>query len=338
MELKTKYQYSYFIYPYLVREENYTRYIQGLLKNKKCTIRFFEKERDYDIYKFFLPKMREYMFRNFEFTTQKIKKFKEFDIKTQAAILSKYPCTVFEYDMGENVQGKIDKQAEIFFKIQKIELICFMTGVCFVVLKTNLEDSNLFSELLDFNYKFSEINSELKDLKKYENIHIQTNQFADITKLSEIISELTGNSKKSHIMNIDTNRFYTFSYACLEQEYWNQNNDFSNIENEFNKYCSVSKNSNQLSLKTNNIKILENWEYAKIGISNYAVALLSSGANTNNYTKLPFDFENQYLYMYIWILYQKIYLNKIASEFNKPEKYKMTRKKFVDFTRKSLDT
>ena len=31
MELKTKYQYTYFIYPYVVNEKNYVRYLQRLL-------------------------------------------------------------------------------------------------------------------------------------------------------------------------------------------------------------------------------------------------------------------------------------------------------------------
>lgn len=34
MELMTKYQYTYFIYPYLIEEENYKKYIQGLVNNK----------------------------------------------------------------------------------------------------------------------------------------------------------------------------------------------------------------------------------------------------------------------------------------------------------------
>ena len=44
MELMTKYQYTYFIYPYLIEEENYKKYIQGLVNNKKCKIRFFDKQ------------------------------------------------------------------------------------------------------------------------------------------------------------------------------------------------------------------------------------------------------------------------------------------------------
>ena len=40
MELMTKYQYTYFIYPFAIEEGKYKRYLQRLLQNKKCRVRF----------------------------------------------------------------------------------------------------------------------------------------------------------------------------------------------------------------------------------------------------------------------------------------------------------
>lgn len=55
MELKTRYQYTYFIYPYVIEQSKYSKYLQNLLRNKKCTLRMFEKQKDLDIYnKFYL--------------------------------------------------------------------------------------------------------------------------------------------------------------------------------------------------------------------------------------------------------------------------------------------
>ena len=34
MELKTNYQYTYFIYPFAIKEENYRKYVTNLIKNK----------------------------------------------------------------------------------------------------------------------------------------------------------------------------------------------------------------------------------------------------------------------------------------------------------------
>ena len=38
MELKTKYQYTYFIYPYVIDEKKYDKYLLKLLNNKNCKI------------------------------------------------------------------------------------------------------------------------------------------------------------------------------------------------------------------------------------------------------------------------------------------------------------
>ena len=58
MELKTRYQYTYFIYPYVIEQNKYEKYLQNLLVNKKCKLRMFEKQKDLDIYNKFLPRVR----------------------------------------------------------------------------------------------------------------------------------------------------------------------------------------------------------------------------------------------------------------------------------------
>lgn len=55
MELMTKYQYTYFIYPYMIEEGKYKKYLQGLLRNKKCKLRIFDKQKDIHLYTYFLP-------------------------------------------------------------------------------------------------------------------------------------------------------------------------------------------------------------------------------------------------------------------------------------------
>ena len=50
MELKTKYQYTYFIYPYVIKENRYLKYLLRLLKDKNCKLRTFKKDKDLGIY------------------------------------------------------------------------------------------------------------------------------------------------------------------------------------------------------------------------------------------------------------------------------------------------
>ena len=172
MELKTRYQYTYFIYPYVIEQNKYSKYLQNLLRNKKCTLRMFEKQKDLDIYNKFLPKVRRFMFPTFDFSINKRKKFKELDVGLQATILQKYPCTIFEYNLGKNAQGKAGRNTGIFFKIDKIEIICFYTGECFITLKTSVEDLEQFDDVLNFNYKFKDIKSEFISMKQFDNIKI----------------------------------------------------------------------------------------------------------------------------------------------------------------------
>ena len=61
--------------------------------------------------------------------------------------------------------------------------------------------------------------------------------------------------------------------------------------------------------------------------------LFSSSADMNNYTILPDEFENQFLYTYIINLYKKIYLKRIELQLKDQKQVKKARKKFIDFTK-----
>lgn len=333
MELKTKYQYTYFIYPYIINENKYDKYILKLLNNKNIKVRFFEREKDLDIYSYFLPTIRNFLFQGFEFTKEKIRKFEEFTKDMQAILLSKYPCTMFEYDLGMDVQGKAGTKEGIFFKIQKIEMICFKTGVSFLVMKTNIEDSNSFANVLDFNYKFRDIYSEFKELKKYENIRLQTTTFSDVKKINDIIKEITGNGIDTKQLDINTNRFITYAYTCIDQTYWNETNQFKNIEFEFFKYANIFPSSYKSNFDKKHMEILSKWKFIQTGFTKEGMALLTSSIDIHNYTKLPHVYENQYLYTYILVQYQKIYLKKLENECKKKNMAGLAREKFIEFTK-----
>jgi hypothetical protein len=52
-----------------------------------------------------------------------------------------------------------------------------------------------------------------------------------------------------------------------------------------------------------------------------------------NFTKLPFEYENEYFYTYIMALYQRIFLSKLNADFKQYEKISNLRKDFIDFTK-----
>ena len=306
MELKTKYQYTNFVYPYIVDETRYDKYMLRLLKDKNCKLKLFEKEKDLDIYNFFLPYIRNYLFPTFELRNEKLRDFNNLSIENKSKVISKHNMVCFEYYLDENIQGKMGEEDGIFFDIEKIEIICFKTGICFLVLKTHIEGTENFSDILDFNYRFKTLCSEFFELKDYENIKIQTNAFKDIKDIKEFTQMITGVNKKKNIVEqeqLDDSQFYNYSYVCVESDKWNEKNDFASIENEFLKYANVLPSNYNLNVEFSKedrkIDILDKWEYIKFGFSNQATTLFTSGVDTFNYTKLPFLYEKVYIYMYI---------------------------------------
>ncbi len=333
MELKINYQYTYFIHPFVVKQGKYQKYILRLLKDENCKIKRFEKEKDFKLYKYFTPKLREFLFSSFSFTNEKHARFKDMPIETQSAVLSKYPCTIFEYTIKKDIQGKAGDGKGIFFKIGKIEIICFQTGICFLCMKTNIEDNPTFSDILNFNYKFRDIKQDNKTLNHYDKINIQTDSFSDIDKLTDFIRNITGSNIEAIKLDVDTERFLTYSYACIDQEAWNTEKPFEKIENQFIKFTRFLPADYSATLTEDNITSLSKWKYTKMGITKYGVTLFSSSTDINNYTILPNEFEQQYLYTYIFELYKKIYLKKLSLEFKNPRKMKESRKNFINFTK-----
>lgn len=339
MELMTKYQYTYFIYPYVIEEEKYKKYLQGLLRNKKCKLRIFDKQKDIHLYTYFLPNIRDYMFWSFEANKQGLRDFKKLDTTVKATLLAEHECNIFNYELSENLQGKVNDENGIFFEISEIKIICFKTGICFLVFKTNLENSENFSDILNFNYKFREINSIAYNLKEYENIKIQSNTFKNVKDISVLIKELTGTENITNEANIGTEKFFVYSYACLDQKDWNENTKEEELDNLFEKYRSILPASSQIlddkytreTDKFEEKKLMYKNQYIKYGFTSTSTVLFTSNINTSNFTIVPQKYESEYLYTYILVLYKKILLNKLNYDFRR--KFKKAEEGLINFTK-----
>lgn len=106
MDFKMKYQYTYFIYPYLIEEKKYQSYLYQLLKNKNCNLKLFDRKKDVEIDKYFLPEIKDKMFWSLDKKQSAIKNFWEMDKKMQATMLSKQECSIFDYKLQEDVPRK----------------------------------------------------------------------------------------------------------------------------------------------------------------------------------------------------------------------------------------
>ena len=297
MELKTNYQYTYFLHQFVIKEGKYQKYILKMLRDKDFKLKTFQKEKDFKMYQYFLPKTKDFLFSSFSFGSSKLKRLEDLPDETRAAILSKYPCNIFEYRITKDIQGKVDDSKGIFFTISKIEIVCFETGICFLVIKTNVEDDNSFSNILNFNYKFRDINGEAT-LDAYDNIRLQTNSFANSETFRDFIRKITGSNLDALKLDIDTERFLTYSYICIDQEAWNNGSDFDKIAHHYIRFANVLPADNSRKLEEK-ITTVSSWKYAKLALSKLGVMLFSSSEDMNNYTILPDEFENQFLYTYI---------------------------------------
>ena len=334
MQLKTKYQYTYFIYPFVIEQNHYQSYLYQLLRKKQCTLKWFDRKKDIEIDTYFLPEIKEKIFWSLDLSQEAIKDYEKLDLKMQSTLLSQKECNIFEYALEEDIPGKIGEKNGIFFDITKVEIICFRTGICFLVMKTALDPNSDFADVLNFNYKFRDIQSKTGHLKEYEMIKIQTNRLNNMQNFSEFLKEIAGPNILANKMNIDTNRFFTYSYTCLDGASWNENTDLAMLEKEFMKYCNIKPAGEQLD---DSILQKENYyqeKYVYYGFSANSTVLLTTENNVNNYTKLLFQYENEQLYHLLYRLYQKLYLKKLNYEFIESKRFEKIEEQFLNFAKR----
>ncbi len=330
MKLKINYQYTYFIQPYVIKENRYNKYLLKLLKDPNCRLHIFQKDKELELYKYFLPKVRDYMFKTFEYNKNKIRKFEEYNEETKSNLLSEHSCTIFDYELKRDIHGKAESKNSIFFKINKIQIICFKTGICFLCIKTHIEDSSDFSDILNFNYKFRDIKQENDSLNNFDKIKIQTDQYTNIKDFLNFLEEITGANEDAKDLDISEERFFTFSYSCIDQENWNNFTNMDELKTDFIKYVNLLPSDNCENLNEDEMELISKWKYAKLGITKMSCMLFSSSSDINNYTVLPHNFENQYLYTYILNIYEKLCLKKISKELAQNSDYS----KFINFNKK----
>ena len=200
-------------------------------------------------------------------------------------------------------------------------------------MKTALNSASSFSDVLNFNYKFRDINSKTGHKKEYDNIKIQTEKLNNMQNFDEFIRKIAGQNLLAPKINLDVERLITYSYVCLEQSSWNENTDLNLLQKEFQKYHHILPANEQIDDTISNHEIIYQEKYAYYGFSKNSMVLLTSASNIKNYTSLLFQYENEYLYHYIYNLHQKIYLKKLNYKFSKGKKFAKAQNEFLEFAK-----
>lgn len=105
------------IYPYLIEEQKMNNYYESLLNNK-YKVRLFSKKKANEVYRFFLPGIRNLLFWSYNLTENNIyganiKEFDKMNNELKSAVCRNYYCNFFE--KGETI------------------IIAFKNGICFCV-------------------------------------------------------------------------------------------------------------------------------------------------------------------------------------------------------------
>ena len=293
MENKVRYQYSYFIYPFTIN--NYKTYIYSLLKNKKIELKMFDLAKDVELYKYFLEPAKNYFFNTIQWKQEKRKMFENMDDRLRASILSKMGTCYFTHPLEKQIHGKIDNGG-LFFTIDQITIVCNASRNCFLLVKTHIDNLENIKQVLNFNYKFRELQMPQAELQYYDKIRIQTTQFETSEEIQTILKEITNQSE----LRIP----YVHSYVCLDSENWSKPEDFETLRQNYIKYINIQPTNETGELKTIKKEII-NEDFAKMSIGKEGNFLFTSSIKSENYTKIPYLFEAIYLYTYLIRLEQK---------------------------------
>lgn len=329
MDIKAKYHYTYFLNPFVISEEKYEDFLLRLIKDEKWNFRMFDKLADLEIYTHFLTQTKKMLFPSFYWKEEYKNRIKNMKETKMAKELAKVSCVEFIYDLNDDniMQGRIEEENHIFFEIGEIKLVCFNTGICFLMFKTNInsQDSIHFRDLLNFNFKFKQLSSAYAKYKPKDNIYIQTNRFDTMESVTNFIKSITDGYVKLCNDDIYSDRMFVYSYACIDESDWNSETNFDDIKSNLYKYAFQFSgdydSSIELSEEEYKDTVYSKWQYSKYGFSKLGGVVFSSAVDKFNYTNLPVHYEKVSLYIMLLAFYKRISLltldNKLINSASK---------------------
>lgn len=317
MSLEAKYQYTHFIYPFVIEGKNYVPFIKSILKNsEQWTLKIDEYKSDENLYNFFLPYIRKFLFPTLFLKNSSIKKIKRLEINKKASILSKMSCISFNYNLSNiklgNVSGR--RYDAINFDISDVKLICFENKICFLDIKAQVEEDSEdieFSKILDFNHAFRLLTPKNNTYDKNK-IKIKGKNIDSTENIIAFINSVIAEFESKDIEKIYYDKMFTYSYVCVDQKYWSNDQDFENIGDDFLKFQYVmdGKNTTQFNKSNDylNSALYHRWKYSIFGFSGESGVVMVSDKDEFNITRMPYDFEKIYINMLYLALYQRISL------------------------------
>ena len=342
MSLSVKYQYTHFIYPFVVEDKNYNSFLASIFsQNKDWTLHIHKYENDEESYDFFLPYMKRFLFPTLFWTSQYEKQFKTMPLAKKVFNASKLSCLTFEYQLSKIKTGSITPSKQygtINFDISSIKLIVFKGGICFLDIKTEIEETEEyidFNKLLDFNNSFRKLTP--RGIGHISNLtRMKARSIDKIENIALFINSIISGFETDDLEKIYYDKMFTYSYACVDD--WKSEGDFEKIKNDFLKFQYVMNSKSSAIFNKDCKKIDENmysrWQYSMFGFSKESGVVLVSDKEKYNITRMPYNFEKKYMYMLLLAFYQRLMLINFSQDVAKKDK-SMARKltnRFTKFT------
>ena len=250
------------IYPYLIDEKRMAGYYE-LLIDDKYKLKIFDKKKDKQVYDYFMPSVREYLFWSFDMNQKEtIKEYNEMNNDLKAAICSTYPCNVFE--KGKNI------------------VVCFNTGICFAITDDKKVVDNLTKyedtqEMEIINLR-SEDAYDIKDSKE-EHLYAYVLELYKLIYINKINKEL----QNQNLFDRARNGFVDFTQKI-----------YGITETDKDKFCETLKDKldldkkyitveNQFDLLYKNNKLNENIVYNRFAIILLIVFIIIGVINLGNW-------------------------------------------------------
>lgn len=323
MQIKAKYQYTHFLYPFVIENGKYPYFIESILKKTKdWSLTIHQYKSDEESYDFFLPYMRKFLFPTLFWDKNYIKKLKKEGIFRRSLELSKLSCITFKYNMSRIKKGSItDFDGKVInFDISDIRIICFEGGICFIDFKTQIDDKNElidFDKILDFNHYFRNLTPRIKG--NANNRIVENSKSIDIPKF---IKNITSEFEVKSLDKMYYDKMFTYSYVCVDG--WEKDSDFDKMKNDFYKFQYVMHSKSSAIFNKNCDKLTNNtysrWQYSMFGFSKESGVVFVSDKEKYNITRMPYNFEKRYLYMVLISLYQRISLIGFSQNLMKQDK------------------
>lgn len=345
MGRKVKYQYTHFLYPFVVDKNKYSKFLKSFIDNEQSwNLKIHDQSVDNDLYAFFLPYMKKFLFPTLFWDKNVIKMYKNSNANKKVSMLQKMQCITFEHNMSAIKTGKLSvyESEVINFDISNIRIIMFSEGVCFLDIKTEIDEYGKyidFDKVLDFNNAFRTMTPKYKGVEA--KTKLKAKQIDDINDISKFVHNIIKGYENDDLEKIYYDKMFTYSYVCLAESEWQTEEDFEEIKNDFYKFQYVLDSKSSSVFNPNLSKLDENtysrWQYSMFGFSRESGVVLASEKEKYDITKLPYNFEKIYLYMLLLACYQRISLINFSQELlnedkSKVEKLQKQLTRFVHFT------